>query len=135
MIWSIWANQFQELPELIKAKMWVYLTKHGADPARMRGFTFDSGSGAIWVEYVEVNSLNLAEMDIEGTSGTGAAFGPTVRSEWLWLEDPKGKDRPDFLEWMTVGTDPPASLGAPGNPKYPRVHLKPGEWGTGRDGL
>ena len=134
MMWSIWANQFQDLPEMIKVKMWVYLEQHGMDPTRMRGFTFDAGNEGIWVEYVAVDSLNIPHIDVHGTQGTGAAFGPQVVSEWRHLEDIKGKDRPDFLEWMTPSQDPPARLGAPGNPSHPRVHLKDSEWGSGRDG-
>jgi hypothetical protein len=127
MIWSIWANQFQELPELVKAKMWVYLQRHGADPTRMRGFTFDADNQGIWVEYVEVNSVNIAHMDITGS--------PRLVSEWIVLEDIKGKDRPDFLEWMTPGENPPKSLGDPAtNTTQPKVHLKDSEWGSGRDG-
>ena len=133
MIWSIWANQFQDLPEKIKVAMWVYLEQHGCDPTRMRGFSFDSTNEGIWVEYVQVDSLNIPYIDIHGED-IGHPGGPRVISEWRKLEDIKGKDRPDFLEWMTPGQTPPASLGEPGNPKYPRVHLKDSEWGSGRDG-
>jgi len=134
MIWSIWANEFQDLPELIKAKMWAYLQAHGADPTRMRGFTFSSeDDGGIWVEYVQVNSLNLAYAD--DLRNTAGVIEPHVISEWITLEDKAGKDRPDFLEWMTPGRTPPASLGPAGsNEQMPKVHLKDSEWGSGRDG-
>ena len=133
MMWSIWANQFQDLPEKVKVEMWHYLQQHGADPTRMRGFTFDATNKGMWVEYVDVDSLNIPYMDMEGQD-TGLVGGPRVRSEWIVLEDIKGKDRPHFLEWMTPSADPPEHLGQPGNPKYPRVQLKDSEWGSGRDG-
>jgi len=134
MMWSIWANDFQALPEMIKVKMWVYLEQHGMDPTRMRGFTFDATNEGIWVEYVEVDSLNIPYVDLEGKT-MGDVGGPQVVSEWRRLDDVKGKDRPDFLEWMTPSVNPPKSLGKPGNPKHPRVQLKDSEWGSGRDGI
>jgi hypothetical protein len=133
MIWSIWANEFQDLPEIIKAKMWAYLSNHGCNPERMRGFTFDGNAGAIWVEYVEVNAVNLAYAD--DYRNTGGVMEPYTTSEWIRLEDPNGKDRPNFLEWMTPGEEPPAALGEAGkNRDRPFVVLKDSEWGTGRDG-
>jgi len=130
MIWSIWANEFQELPELVKVKMWRYLQDHGADPTRMRGFTFDSTNKGIWVEYVEVTSNNIAHIE-----DRGGILGPRKISEWITLQDIKGKDRPDFLEWMTPGIIPPKWLGDPAtNTTQPKVVLKDSEWGSGRDG-
>jgi len=133
MMWSIWANQFQELPEKIKVAMWVYLEQHGADPTRMRGFTFDATNKGIWVEYVDVDALNIPYIDANGHD-TGQVMGPRTVSEWIVLQDITGKDRPTFLEWMTPSANPPAHLGEPGNPAYPRVVLKDSEWGSGRDG-
>lgn len=133
MMWSIWANEFQELPEVIKVKMFLYLQAHGCDPTRMRGFTFDAGAEGIWVEYIDVNALNQAYSD--DYRNTGGVQEPYTISEWIVLEDVRGKDRPDFLEWMTPGKQPPASLGPAGtNKNYPKVHLKDSEWGHGRDG-
>lgn len=128
MIYSIWANEFQALPEVIKYKMFAYLQAHGADPERMRGFTFDSGLEGIWVEYIVVNSLNLAYSD-DSRNDVGV-MEPTTVSEWIALEDMRGKDRPDFLEWMTPGTDPPKELGEAGsNTNQPIITLKDSEWG------
>lgn len=133
MMWSIWANEFQELPELIKAKMFAYLQAHGCDPTRMRGFTFDSTIAGIWVEYYEVNSIGLAYGD--DLKNPGGAIEPHTISEWIHLEDVAGKDRPDFLEWMTPGRTPPRELGEAGkNTNQPFVVLKESEWGHGRDG-
>jgi hypothetical protein len=127
VMWSIWANDFQELPEKIKVEMWVYLQQHGVDPTRLRGFTFDATNSGIWVEYVVVDANNIAALDLHGG---GQVIGPRKISEWIVLQDIKGKDRPMFLEWMTPSVNPPPELGEPGNPNHPRVMLKDSEWGT-----
>jgi hypothetical protein len=121
MIYSIWAEEFAVLPEAIKYKMHDWLHRHGVDPTRVRGFTIVPERPAIWVEYIEVNALGLAYA-LDGK--------PQTVEEWIVIDE-WGRDKPDFLEWMNPGENPPAALGEAGaNTHKPFVVLSEHEWGA-----